>query len=128
MMHTPIYPNPKTNVGRMLVTKKVVHVPDLATEPAYVERREPGIVAVVEVGRARTALYVPILRENELVGAFLLARGEVRPFTSKQIELVEKLRSPSSSRHRERIPARERRNYSTFLKRTKVKLNGSFAR
>src|ERR1700751_4823913 len=35
MKRTPIYPDPKTNVGRMLVTKTVVHVPDLAAQPAY---------------------------------------------------------------------------------------------
>ena len=89
LMHTPIHPNPKTNVGRMLTTKKVVYVPDLAAQPAYIEQREPGIVAAVEIGRVRTALYVPMLRENELVGAILLARGEVRPFTDKQIEVVQ---------------------------------------
>ena len=88
LMRTTIHPNPKTNVGRMLATKEVVHVSELTAQPAYIEQREPGIVAAVEIGRARTALYVPMLRENELVGAILLARGEVRPFTDKQIELV----------------------------------------
>ena len=89
MKRTPIYPDPKTNVGRMLVTKTVVHVPDLAAQPAYTEQREPGIVAAVEIGRARTFLAVPMLKENELIGAILLAREEVRPFTDKQIELVQ---------------------------------------
>jgi GAF domain-containing protein len=89
LLRTPIHPNPKTNVGRMLATKKEVHVPDLAAQPAYIEQREPGIVAAVEIGRVRTALYVPMLREDELVGAILLARGEVRPFTNKQIELLQ---------------------------------------
>src|SRR5262249_15455892 len=42
----------------------------------------------VELGGVRTALYVPMLKENELVGAFTLSRQEVRPFTDKQIELV----------------------------------------
>jgi class 3 adenylate cyclase len=89
MMRTPIYPNPKTNVGRMLVTKKVVHVPDLAAQRAYFEQREPGIVAAVEIGRVRTALYVPMLKENKLIGAILFGREEVRPFTDRQIALVE---------------------------------------
>jgi GAF domain-containing protein len=87
-MRTPIRPNPKTNIGRMLTTKTVVHVPDFAAEPAYIEQREPGIVAAVEVGHIRTALAVPMLRENELIGGIVLAREEVRPFTDKQIELV----------------------------------------
>ena len=53
---TPIHPNPKTNAGRMLTTKKVVHAPDLAAQPAYTEQREPGIVATVEIGRIRTVI------------------------------------------------------------------------
>jgi class 3 adenylate cyclase/putative methionine-R-sulfoxide reductase with GAF domain len=84
----PIYPNPNTNVGRMLTTKTVVHVPDLAAEPAYIAQREPGIVTAVEVGQVRTLLAVPMLRGDELIGAFLLSRIEVRPFSDKQIELV----------------------------------------
>ena len=89
IMRTPIHPNPKTHFGRMLATKTVVHVPDLAADPAYTEQREPGIVTAVEVGHARTALYVPMLKERELVGAFTMACEEVRPFTEKQIELIE---------------------------------------
>ena len=88
MMRTPIHPNPKTNIGRMLATKTVVHVPDLTAEPAYIKQREPGIVAAVEIGHMRTVLAVPMLRESELIGAVILARKEVRPFTDKQIELV----------------------------------------
>ena len=88
LMRTPIHPNPKTNLGRMLVTKKVVHVPDLAAQPAYIEEREPGIVATIEIGRIRTALYVPMLKEDDLIGAIILGGEEVRPFTDKQIELA----------------------------------------
>src|SRR5262249_17676398 len=88
LIRTPIHPNPNTNVGRMLVTKREVHVPDLAAHPAYIEQREPGVVAAVEIGRVRTALYVPMLKESGLIGAILLARGEVRPFTDKQIGLA----------------------------------------
>ena len=73
----------------MLATKTVVHVPDLAADPAYTEQREPGIVTAVEVGHIRTALYVPMLKENELIGAFTLGHEEVRPFTEKQIALVQ---------------------------------------
>jgi signal transduction histidine kinase len=88
LMRTPIHPNPKTNFGRMLATKTVVHVPDLAAQPAYTEQREPGLVTAVEVGHIRTALYVPMLKESELIGAFTMSCEEVRPFTEKQIELV----------------------------------------
>ena len=44
--------------------------------------------ASVELGGTRTLVIVPMLKDNELIGAFTLARQEVRPFTDKQIELV----------------------------------------
>ena len=81
-------PGPKSPVRRMMTTKAVVHVLDNAATEAYVER-DPGSVAAVELGGARTVLYVPLLKENELLGAFTLSRQEVRPFTDKQIELVQ---------------------------------------
>jgi len=80
--------NPKTSLGRMIATKAVVHVADAVAEPGYVELRDPTTVAAVELGGTRTALYVPMLSENELVGAFTLSRREVRPFSDKQVALV----------------------------------------
>ena len=80
-------PGPKNPVRRMMETKAVVHVVDNAATEAYAER-EPIAVASVELGGARTLLIVPMLKENELVGALTLARQEVRPFTDKQIALV----------------------------------------
>ena len=71
-----------------MATKTVVHVADLAAEQAYIEQRDPATVAAVELGGVRTFLAVPMLKENELIGAFALYRQEVRPFTDKQIELV----------------------------------------
>src|SRR5512139_64412 len=57
-------------------------------EPGYVER-DPLFVEAVEVGGIRMLLSVPMVKENELVGAFSIYRDEVRPFTDKQIELVQ---------------------------------------
>jgi GAF domain-containing protein len=85
---SPLRPNPKTPVGRMTGTKTVVHVADLAADPGYIEQRVPTIVAAVDLAGVRTILYVPMLKENELVGAFTLSRQEVRPFTDKQIALI----------------------------------------
>ena len=72
----------------MAATKSVVHLSDLAEEQGYIERTNPVFVAAVELGGARTLLLVPMLKESELIGAFVLVRQEVRPFTDKQIELV----------------------------------------
>ena len=84
----PFRPSPKNSVGQMIATKTVVHIPDVVASEAYIER-EPVTVAGVEIASIRTFLAVPMLKENELVGAFALARQEVRPFTEKQVELVQ---------------------------------------
>ena len=84
---SPNRPSPETPTGRMIATKTVVHVADLAAEPAYAAR-DPWIVLAVELGGVRTLLAVPMLKENELIGAFTIYRQEVRPFTDKQIALV----------------------------------------
>jgi signal transduction histidine kinase len=85
--HTPPSTDPNTPSGRMLRTKAVVHIPDLAVEQSYRERH-PGVVAAVELLGERTSLHVPMLKESELVGYLSIYRQEVRPFTDKQIELV----------------------------------------
>jgi GAF domain-containing protein len=84
----PIRPDPRRPLGRMLATKTTVHVADLMAEPMFAQERDPTLVAGVELGGIRTFLIVPMLKENELIGAFTLNRPEVRPFTDKQIELV----------------------------------------
>ena len=85
---SPIRPDPKAPAGRMVATKTVVHIADLATDPGYIEHRVPAIVAAVELGGIRTLLTVPMLKEHELVGALTVYRQEVRLFTEKQIELL----------------------------------------
>ena len=85
---SPLRPNPKTASGRMVATKTVVHVADVRAEPAYIEASDPAYVAAVELGGSRTVMAVPMLKEDVLIGAILMSRQEVRPFTDKQIELV----------------------------------------
>jgi transcriptional regulator with GAF, ATPase, and Fis domain len=71
----------------MVETRTTAHVADVAAHKDYIERH-PGAVAAVELGGTRTYLAVPMLKENELIGALSLSRQVVRPFTDKQIELV----------------------------------------
>ena len=86
---SPNYPGSDTAFfGRMVATKTVAHVADAAAEQPYIERSNPAFVDAVELGGARTALAVPMLKDNELIGTLALARQEVRPFTDKQIALV----------------------------------------
>src|SRR4051812_33443481 len=85
--HAPILPSSNTGLGRLARTKQVAHIPDLKADSAYAER-EPLRVVTVEQAGARSFLAVPMLKENMLVGAIVIYRREVRPFTDKQIELV----------------------------------------
>ena len=81
-------PNPEMGVGRMVAAKTVIHIANSAAEKAYTELRNPEIVTAVELGGVRTVLFVPMLKDNELIGAIVVYRQEVRPFTDKQIDLV----------------------------------------
>ena len=74
-------------LDRLANTKQVVHIPDFRTDQSYLSKNARMIAFVERVG-VRTILAVPMLKENELVGAILIYRQEVRPFTDKQIELV----------------------------------------
>jgi GAF domain-containing protein len=84
----PLSPDPETPIRRMMRARAVVHVADLAEEQSYREG-DPNMVGGVEIGGIRTLLLVPMLKESELVGFFSTYRQEVRPFTDKQITLVE---------------------------------------
>ena len=83
----PLRPGPKSGIRRIAETKRFVHIQDLAAEPAYAER-DPLRVASVEIAGARTFLGVPMLKDGKLVGAIIIYRQEVRPFSDRQIELV----------------------------------------
>ena len=81
-------PDPRTALGRIVETRQTVHIVDVKTEPAYVDG-EPLFVAIVNLGGYRTVVSVPMFKENELIGAILIYRQEVHPFTDKQIALVQ---------------------------------------
>ena len=83
----PQRPGPRTALGRVVEEKQTVHIADVRTEAAYVEG-EPVFVAAVNLGGFRTILTVPMLKDNELIGAFAIYRQEVRLFSDKEVELL----------------------------------------
>jgi two-component system, NtrC family, sensor kinase len=90
LRHQPPRRDPKNALGRLLQAKQPIHIADIKAEPAYAER-EPARVATVEIAGARTFLAMPMLKEDQLIGAICIYRQEVRPFTDMQIELARTL-------------------------------------
>ena len=68
--------------GRVALERNTLHVPDVLADPEFKQ------LDWQKVGRQRTVLGVPLLREGTLVGVMILARTEIKPFTEKQVELV----------------------------------------
>ena len=83
-----IHPGPLTPPARVAATKQLLHVADLTQEEAY-RVRDPSSVRFVETAGVRTLLVVPMLKENELIGEISVYRQEVRPFTDRQIALLQ---------------------------------------
>jgi signal transduction histidine kinase len=84
----PLRPGPHTGLGRVVSTKQVIHITDITTGRAYAEH-DPLRMATAQILKARTFLAVPMLNNNELIGAIVIYRQEVRPFTDTQIALVQ---------------------------------------
>jgi transcriptional regulator with GAF, ATPase, and Fis domain len=77
----PFQPSPGTAIEHVMRTKQVSHSADMAAEPV------PGFFAAH--GGARSQVAVPMLKDDALIGAIVIYRQEVRPFTDKQIALVQ---------------------------------------
>ncbi|MFZ2075790.1 MAG: GAF domain-containing protein, partial [Xanthobacteraceae bacterium] len=77
----PFQPVPGSHLERVMLTKRMSHTPDDAAS------KIPGIAA--RLAGARTQVIVPMLKEDELIGAIVIYRQEVRSFTDKQIALVQ---------------------------------------
>src|SRR5262249_30036074 len=78
--------SPATALSRATKTKQPVQIADLEAEPAY--HSDPRAAALIRLAGYRTLLCVPMVKEDEPIGAINIYRQEVRPFTDKQIELV----------------------------------------
>ena len=79
---------PSTGLGRAVRAKQVVHVQDMSRDPAYLAGNRRAVM-LVDLGGARTVMFAPMLKDNEVIGSLTIYRQEVRPFTDKQIEVVQ---------------------------------------
>jgi two-component system NtrC family sensor kinase len=79
--------HPDIPLARIARSNQVVHIHDLTLDSAYLDR-DQRVVGLVELAGARTLLIVPMLKEGKLIGAIVIYRQEVRPFTDNHIELV----------------------------------------
>ena len=80
--------HPRSSMATAIRGKQVVQVEDMRSSPAYLER-SPMSVQLVELGGARTIVVVPMLRDDEVIGLITVYRQEVRPFSDKQIDLLQ---------------------------------------
>src|SRR5450759_3854511 len=83
MDHHPIPAGRGSVVGRTVMQGKIIHIPDVLADPDY------KMTGAATLGGIHTMLGVPLLREGTPIGVIVLQRKAVRPFTEKQIELVE---------------------------------------
>ena len=83
MKQNPLAPGRATTTGRVALEGKIVHIPDVLADREYVFPKGQ------QLGGYRSNLGVPLLRDGISIGAFVLTRPIVKPFTDKQIELVE---------------------------------------
>jgi two-component system, NtrC family, sensor kinase len=78
----PLQPDRGSATGRAALEGRPIHIPDVLADPEYRATGHQGIAGY------RTSLAVPFVREGTTIGAFVLTRAKMNPFTEKQIELV----------------------------------------
>jgi GAF domain-containing protein len=81
-----VHPHPRSGLGVIVQTKRLIHIADIKTEPTFKDKMR---IATIELANARSLVGVPLLKDNEVVGVIAIYRQEVRPFTDKQIELLQ---------------------------------------
>src|SRR5262249_42128419 len=81
-------PDPATGLGRMLHGERLVHIEDIRADEVY-RSGDRLRIATAELGGARTLLIVPLHKDGRLLGTIAAFRQQVRPFTDKQVALLQ---------------------------------------
>ena len=85
-------PDKSAALARIINEKRPIHVADIREGKAY-KKGNDQLVNFVELGGARSYVCVPLLKDDEVIGGMAIYRQEVRPFTEKQIALVQSFAS-----------------------------------
>ncbi len=88
ILRKPFEPRPNSPLGRLIRGERLVHIPDLRKVAPLVPD-DPLPTAAVELGGVRTLLMVPLRNDDGLLGVLVAFRQEVRPFTDKQVALLQ---------------------------------------
>jgi class 3 adenylate cyclase len=88
LAYNPSQPGPETGLGRIARGADLVHIVDLA-DPGEIGAGDPRRQRLVELGGIRSYVVVALRKENKLLGAIATYRQQVRPFTEKQIALLQ---------------------------------------
>jgi len=75
-------------VGQLAASRSPVHIPDQTAHERYRRGDDPYLLTTVDVWGFRTVLFVPMVKDEKVIGVFVVGRTRVQPFTDKQIELV----------------------------------------
>src|SRR5271165_2291013 len=82
------WPTPGGSFERLVRGETIVHLADIADDDGYRSGLR-GRVAMVDIGGARTAVWVALRKDDALLGTLVIYRQEVRPFSDKQIALLQ---------------------------------------
>jgi GAF domain-containing protein/anti-sigma regulatory factor (Ser/Thr protein kinase) len=82
LLANPVVIDRGSVTGRAAMEKRTIQVPDVLADPEFTRFEWQ------KIGRQRTVLGVPLVRDEELIGVIILARTEVEPFTERQVQLV----------------------------------------
>ena len=88
LSQAPIRPVPFSGLGRVAAGESVAHFADVAANEAY-RGGDPGLHALLDLGKARSTVSVALRKDNVVLGAITAYRQEMRPFSDKEIALLQ---------------------------------------